>query len=337
MQNSIKEGAVTSKTFKEKMDGHKKKVLITGATGFIGKYIVEQALENDYEVFLALRKQSHIPSIDGLSFRKISMNFSSQSSIASSLPSNIVFDTVVHNAGVKACSNKEDFYKYNTELTQNLCHALREKKALRGKFIYMSSLAALGAGDEKSLGDLTEIKEEKPISHYGRSKLWAEKEVLKSGLDHIILRPTAVYGKGTSDYKYLIKLIKKGLAVYTAKPHQKLSFVHAADVAKSVFMVDRIANENQVFNVSDGVEYTLQSVHQTIADALGVKIKFKVRVPFFMVKGMVLFNHYLKIENALDSVDKAREVTALNWKCSAQKLKDEIGFKASHLLKEIID
>ncbi len=315
----------------------KKKVLMTGATGFIGRYIVEQALKNSYKVFVALREQSNTTRIDDLNFQKIPMDFSSQSTIESSLSPNMTFDTVIHNAGVKACPNKEDYYKYNTELTQNLCNALQEKQALKGKFIYMSSLAALGPGDEKTLNDIMETQEENPISHYGRSKLLAEKEVLKSGLDYIILRPTAVYGEGTSDYRGLIKVVKKGWVVYTAKPNQNLSFVHAEDVARSVFMADSQVKENEIFNVSDGNEYTLESVYQTIASVLGVKTKFKVKIPFFMVKGMALINHYFKTESALDSVEKAREVTALNWKCSAEKLTGEIGFKASHSLKEIID
>ena len=319
----------------------KKTVLITGATGFIGKYIIEQALKSDYEVFIAVRKESDTSRINGLNFKKILVDFSSEETINTSFSSTIVFDTVVHNAGVKTCLDKDNYYKFNTELTRNLCKVLHKRKALTGKFIFISSLAAIGPGDKEVLEDITESKEEKPISQYGHSKLLAEKEVLKSGLDFIILRPTAVYGMGTSDYTGLIKVVRKGWAIYMAEPSQHLSFVHAEDLARIVFLADNITNGNQIFNVSDSIDYTLESFYEIVASGVGVKTKFKVRVPFFIVKNIAQFNHYtekfLKIENALNSIEKANEVTALNWKCSAEKLVNAIGFTATHSLMEIID
>lgn len=318
-----------------------KKILITGATGFIGKYIVEHALKNGYEVYLAVRDKSDFSRIADLDFKKITVDFSSEESIANSFSLDIVFDTVVHSAGVKSCFVASDYYTHNVALTKNLCAVLHKRKLLKGKFIYMGSLAALGPGDKVSLADITENKAAKPISDYGKSKLLAEKEVVRSGLNYTILRPTAVYGKGTSDYNGLVKIVKKGLAVYTAKPSQRLSFIHAEDVARIVFMTDDFLQKNQTFNVSDGIDYTLASIYEIVASALKVKIRLRLRIPFFLVLAMAHYNHYIekifKIENALNSIEKANEVTAHNWKCSAKKLKDELGFWALHTLKEIID
>ena len=319
----------------------KKRILITGATGFIGKYIVEHALKNDYEVFLAIREKSDTSRISHLNFKKIVLDFSSQETISKSLSSNIIFDTVIHNAGLKASFIKSDYHKYNVELTKNICTVLKKKKLLKGKFIYISSLAALGPGDKISLEDITENRVEKPISSYGKSKLLAEKEVLESGLNYTILRPTAVYGQGTSDYKDLIKITKNGFVIYTANPNQHLSFIHAEDVARVVFLTDKILHKNQIFNVSDGKDYTLTSLYEIVASALKVKIKYKFKIPFFLVLTVAQFNYYIekffKITNSLNSIEKANEVTALNWKCSAKKLKNELNFTALHSLKEIID
>ncbi len=317
-----------------------KKILITGATGFIGKYIVEHALQNGYEIHLAVRNKSDTSRIAHLNFKKIVVDFSSEESIDRSFSSDVVFDTVVHNAGIKSCFTTNDYYTYNTVLTKNLCTVLQKRRLLKGKFIYIGSLAALGPGDKTSLTGITENKAAKPISDYGKSKLLAEKEVVRSGLNYTILRPTAVYGKGTSDYNDLVKIVKKGFAIYTAKPSQRLSFVHAEDVARVVFMTDDFLQKNQIFNVSDGVDYTLASIYEIVASALNVKIRLKLRIPFFLVLAMAHYNHYIerifKIENALNSIEKAKEVTAPNWKCSAKKLKDELGFMALHTLKEII-
>ena len=319
----------------------KKKVLITGATGFTGKYIVEQALQSGYKVFLALRKESDTSRIDHLNFERVWVDFSSEETIAATLYFNLVFDIVVHNAGVKSCLNEKDYYTYNTELTGNLCKVLHRRKLLKGKFIYISSLAALGPGDVETLEDITETKEEGPISHYGRSKLLAEKEVLKSGLDFVVLRPTAIYGRGTSDYDHLIGVVKRGMAIYPAKPSQMLSFIHAHDVARIIFLVDEVSRGNQIFNVSDGMDYTLETFYYVVAKSIGVKTRFRLRIPLFALMGIARFNRLLasmlKINNALGSVDKAKEITALNWRCSAKKLVNETGFETTHSLSEIID
>ncbi len=318
----------------------KKVILITGATGFIGKYIVEHALKNNYEVYIALRKTSNTSRINHLKFNKIIVDFSSEESINKSFPDAVFFDAVIHNAGVTSCFLKEDYYKHNAELTKNLCVVLERRKLLKGKFIYTSSLAALGPGTNSLEEDITEVKQPNPISSYGRSKLLAEKEVISSGVNYTILRPTAVFGEGTSDYKDLISVVKKGFAIYTASPKQQLSFIHADDIAKVVFLALNSPDKNQIFNLSDGESYTLASVYQTVASSLNKQIRFKFRVPLFIVFGVAKLNYYLekffKIKNALNSIEKANEVTALSWKCSAQKIKTELNFKASHSLKEII-
>ncbi len=319
----------------------KKKILITGATGFIGKYLIEHAIKNNYDVFLTLRKSSNTKEIDHLDFNKIHIDFTSEKTISNSLSDTIIFDTIIHNAGVKACFKKEDYFKYNETLTENLSTVLKKRKLLKGKFIYISSLAALGPGDHKTLEDITENKVEQPISNYGRSKLFAEKKVINSGLNYIILRPTAVYGKGTSDYKDLIAIVKKQLAVYTASPNQLLSFIHANDVAQAVFLASESSKNNTTYNLSDTREYTLKSVYKTVADELNTNLKLKIRIPLFAIYSVAVINHYLeaffKIENSLNSIEKAKEITALNWKCSAKKLKEELNFKPLHSLKEIVD
>ena len=323
------------------MTSNKKKViLITGATGFIGKYIVEHALKNNFEVFIAVRSTSNLSRISHLKFEAIMVDFSSEETIYKSFPKTICFDAVVHNAGVTSCFLKEDYYKYNVELTKNLCAVLEKQNMLKGTFLFTSSLAALGPGTNNLKEDITELKTPSPISNYGRSKLLAEKAVISSGLDYTIIRPTAVFGEGTLDYKDLISIVKKGIAIYTANPKQQLSFIHADDIGKAVFLILNNSHKRQVFNLSDGKSYTLASVYQIVASSLNKEIRFKFRIPSFLVFGVATLNYYLekhfKIKNALNSVEKAKEITAFNWSCSALKIRSELGFKAQHSLKEII-
>ena len=318
-----------------------KNILITGATGFIGKYIVEHAIANNYRVYITVRKTSNTSRLSHLQFTPIVVDFTSEATIKLSLPEDLIFDTVIHNAGVTSCFVNEDYYTYNYKLTKDFCAALKHNNLLKGKFIFTSSLAALGPGDEKVFDDITETKIPNPISTYGKSKLQAEKEVINSGLNYVIIRPTAVFGEGTLDYKDLKTIVKKGLAIYTASPNQHLSFIHANDIANAIFLANNHNASVQIYNLSDGIDYTLASVYNTVALALNKQLKLKFRIPKFIVFGVAGFNGILeklfKTKNALNSIEKAKEITALNWKCSAKKIKKELGFTPSHTLNEIID
>ncbi|WP_298550063.1 NAD(P)-dependent oxidoreductase [uncultured Algibacter sp.] len=317
-----------------------KKILITGATGFIGKYIVEQAIQQHFEVFIALRKTSNTQRINHLNYTEIYVDFNSEETINQALSDAPVFDTVIHNAGVTSCFFNEDYYRFNTEITKNLCAVLKTNQLLTGRFIYTSSLAALGPGSAVSLEDIVENMPENPITNYGKSKLLAEKEVINSGLSYLIIRPTAVFGQGTNDYKDLVSIVKKRMAIYTASPKQLLSFVHADDISTAIFLANKHSKENQIYNLSDGNEYTLASVYEIVALALKKELKLKFRIPKGIVYSVAYINQFLeknfKIKNALNSIEKAKEITSINWRCSASKIKQEIGFKAKHTLEEII-
>ncbi len=320
---------------------NKKNILITGATGFIGSYIVKHALALKYEVYVAVRKTSNRKSLEDLNVNFLILDFSSETAIARTLTSTIVFDTVIHNAGVKTASTEEAYKHNNVDLTKNLCAALQKKRLLKGSFIFISSLAALGPGEEDSMACIAENRVASPLSSYGKSKLLAEKEVEKSGLKYTIIRPTAVFGKGGNDYKQLVSLVKKNIAIYLASPKQLLSFIHADDLARLIFLANTPAGVNQVFNASDTQNYTLEKFYKTVEHALGKNIKIRLRVPFFIVASIANLNGLLQkmcnIKSPLDSIEKAREVTALNWACCTDKIQSQLHFVAQHSLNEIID
>jgi len=317
----------------------KKRILITGATGFIGKYLIEHALKNNYIVFIALRKTSNTSRINHLKWTKIEVDYSTEAALNNAFKQVPSFDIIIHNAGVKSCYSKNEYFQYNTELTKNLCTVIHNRKLVKDQFIYISSLAALGPGNSETFEEIDENSNQNPISDYGRSKLSAEKELIKSGLKYIIIRPTAVYGEGTSDYDDVISIVRKKTAFYPTTPKQRLSFIHADDVANLVFLAIDKKNDNQIYNATDGNDYTLKLFYEIIATALQVEIKYKILVPFFLIKTIALFNKYkqklFKIENSLNSLEKANEVVALNWRCSAQKIKKELNFTPLHVLKEI--
>ncbi|MBR5928580.1 MAG: SDR family NAD(P)-dependent oxidoreductase, partial [Prevotella sp.] len=99
------------------------RVLITGASGFIGSFIVEEALQRGMEVWAAVRKSSSREWLQDERIHFIELNLSSEDDLKTQLKDH-VFDYVVHAAGVTKCLKKEQFYKVNTEGTRHLVQAL---------------------------------------------------------------------------------------------------------------------------------------------------------------------------------------------------------------------
>ena len=120
------------------------KILITGASGFIGSFIVEEALKRGFETWAAVRKSSSRDFLQDEHIRFIELNLSSEKQLKEQLK-DLQFDYVVHAAGVTKCLHKEDFFRINTEGTKNLVRALIDLKMPLKRFVYISSLSIMGA------------------------------------------------------------------------------------------------------------------------------------------------------------------------------------------------
>ena len=150
------------------------KILITGASGFIGSFIVEEALRQGFDTWAVVRKSSSKAYLQDERINFIELNLSSKSQLVEQLRGH-QFDYVVHAAGVTKCLNKQDFSRINTEGTKNLIDALLEVGMPLKRFVFISSLSIFGAIKEQQ--PYEEIKESdtpRPNTAYGKSKLAAE-------------------------------------------------------------------------------------------------------------------------------------------------------------------
>ena len=94
------------------------KILITGASGFIGSFIVEEALRREMEVWAAVRKSSSKEYLSDPRIHFIELNLSSEDDLRRQLEGH-AFDYVVHAAGVTKCIHRDDFRRINTEGAKN--------------------------------------------------------------------------------------------------------------------------------------------------------------------------------------------------------------------------
>ena len=115
----------------------KQRLLVTGASGFIGSFIVEEALRRGFEVWAAVRRSSSRQFLTDERIHFIELDLSSESVLTQQLTGH-AFDYVVHAAGVTKCLHKEDFFRINTEGTQHLVRAIQTLQMPLCRFVYIS-------------------------------------------------------------------------------------------------------------------------------------------------------------------------------------------------------
>ena len=153
------------------------KILITGGSGFIGSFIVEEALNRNMETWVAVRPSSSRKFLQDTRIRFIELDFSSEENLRKQLAGH-KFDYVVHAAGVTKCLDKNDFFRMNTNGTANLVNVLSEPDRMPRRMVFLSSLSIFGAiREQQPYRDIESTDQPKPNTAYGESKLKAERIV----------------------------------------------------------------------------------------------------------------------------------------------------------------
>ena len=147
------------------------KILVTGASGFIGSYIVEEALRQGMETWAAVRPTSSRKYLQDERIHFINLNLSSEEELEKELAPH-EFDYIVHAAGATKCLHAEDFYKVNTEGTKHLVNAILHLGMPIKRFVFVSSLSIFGAiREEQPYQEICENDVPKPNTAYGKSAI----------------------------------------------------------------------------------------------------------------------------------------------------------------------
>ena len=313
----------------------KRRILITGANGFIGSFIVDEALRRGYDVWAGVRSSSSRERLRDDRIRFIDLQYDDKAALTEQLRK-IVSESgawahVVHNAGITKTLNKKDFYKVNVLYTQNLVEALRDADCKPEKFLLMSSLSSFGPIKEKTSEIIYDFDRQCPDSDYGKSKLEAELFVKKQEhFPYIIFRPTGVYGPGDKDYLMEIKSIKAGLDVKVGMKPQKITFIYVKDLAAAVFLaLDNSAVLNKSYFVADGDVYTDNDFAGIVKRLLGKRFVINMRVPMWMCYIACVCSEYTgKIigKSMTLNTDKYKILKQRNWVCDTKAIKSELGF-----------
>ena len=313
------------------------KILITGASGFVGGFLVEEALNRGLEVYAAVRRSSNLQYLQDARIKFIYIDFENKDNLKSIFSQN-KFKYIIHNAGLTKTPIKEQYFKVNATYLENMIEALIVSNSVPSKFTFISSLAAYGPAEHTENGLVTEDSDPHPVTNYGRSKLQAEKYLKsKKEINYTIIRPTAVYGPREKDLFTVYDLINKGLEMTVGLTDQKLTFIYVKDLVSVIIDSTLDSKKNVAYFVSDLEVYSSTRYNELIRNALGKTRSFKLRLPIPLVKTLGFIAEKAgKVTGTYPAlnIEKVNELEAKSWICDSTNLVNDLNFIPKYGLKE---
>jgi nucleoside-diphosphate-sugar epimerase len=304
------------------------KVLLTGGSGFLGSYVAEQLDALGHTVRALVRPSSDKAVLEKL--RNIEFAAGAIEDRASLDKAVAGVDAVIHVAGLVKARRPEEFFTVNTEGTKALLAACEAHAPGLKRFVYVSSLAAVGpSADGKPVPDDAECK---PVTHYGRSKLAAEQAVLaaRERLPVTVIRPPLIYGPRDRETLAFFSSIKSGVLPVLGDGNNTLSVIYGADAASAcVQAVLQDAPSGRTYFVEDGSVYVWREALAEIEKAMGKRAFMRVGLPMGVVKlAAAASQAWGKVTNTAQmlTLDKVNELKQQHWVCSGEGARKELGW-----------
>lgn len=258
-------------------DTHLDMILVTGATGFLGRYIIDELLLNGHDIRILVRNASKrklpwaglVEIVEGDILDVLALEKAFEG-----------VDYVIHVAAMVSFwkRKREDMLKINIDGTANIVNACLEHNVKR--LVHISSIAAVGKEEDGSLvRESNKWTVGKFTSNYALSKYKSEREVVRGvaeGLSAVMLNPGLIIGPGnwSQGTPKMYKIMSQGLSFYNSGT---FGIVAGVDVAKAAVMMmeEEVDNGDRFILVAENISQ--KDYFSKIADELGVKRpKFKL-------------------------------------------------------------
>ena len=316
-------------------------VLVTGASGFIGSFIVEEALRRGFGVWAGIRSSSSREYLQDKKIHFLELDFAHPGELCAQLSSHKElygkFDYIIHCAGATKCVDKNDFERVNYRQTKCFVDTLRELDMIPRQFVFISTLSVFGPIREKTYTPITEKDTPVPNTAYGLSKLKAER-YLQSIPDfpYVIYRPTGVYGPREKDYFLMAKSIRRHTDFSVGFRRQDLTFVYVKDIVQAVFLGIEKQISRRTYFLADGKVYRSRAFSDLIRKELGNPFVIRLRCPLIILKVVSLLAEYwAKRRNTTSTLnsDKYRIMKQRNWQCDITPAVKELGYRPEYDLE----
>jgi nucleoside-diphosphate-sugar epimerase len=296
-------------------------ILVTGATGFIGRHLVGP-LSKTYSVRCLVRKTSDITPLKDLNVDITYGDLLVKESLGPALDG---IDLVYHLAGEVYSRRKQDYYNGNISATQNLLDVCKEKGAKR--IIFLSSIGVFKPAAPNTL--LTEESECEPITIYGKTKLNAEGLVKQCNLQWVIVRGPIIYGPHQPPVvnRLFLDAFTKRKIYNVGKGDNPRSFCFIGNLVDGLMLLANKPEANgKLYILSDHSPYAVDEIVRAISAVIGQKVRV-VHLP------NILGNISWQINNLMGNLFNlyfielyAMKTMQLHWECDITKAKREIGY-----------
>ena len=323
-------------------------MLVTGASGFIGRHLVRRLIERGDRVLCLVRATSRIDELRSAGAQLVTGDVTDWISIGRALAlsqARIVF----HLAGLLKALRTDDFLRVNAGGVESVAAACADRTN-KPVLVVVSSLAAAGpcaVGRPRVESDAPT-----PVSAYGCSKLAGEQATAKyAGVVPIsIVRPPIVFGPGDRGMLEMFRPIARwGIHAVPGRGERHFSLIHVADLVEGLLLAaekgerlhpNGLPGQGVYFMAADDYP-TYAELGQAMAIALGKKRATVVHLSGPLVRLVGLCGDamtWIRQRPAWVSSDKMTEALAGSWMCSSAKARTQLGWSpAAALVKRLYE
>jgi nucleoside-diphosphate-sugar epimerase len=320
------------------------KSIVTGANGFVGSHLVERLFRHGQQVVCLVRPGCDMRWLRGLPVEICTDGLDSADGLAKVIAG---AEFVFHVAGMTRGRSQGEYLAANVEPTRRLIEAAGRCAGTIGRFVYVSSMAAVGPN--RGDAPVDETCEAAPIDDYGRSKLAAEQIVREAGaagrLAVTIVRPPGVYGPRDTNFLPLFRAARRwGILPAIGGPAKQFTLVHVDDLVEGIWLAaSSPVGVGQTYFIGGGTYTTGTTTtanqeigvpgRQNLAVAMSAAIGRPLRVLNVPRPLAVLAGEFGQLKWALTgrpqimSRRKIRDLLQPRWTCSWEKARGELGYR----------
>lgn len=313
-----------------------KRVLVTGATGFLGRYLVEELINNGYEVIAQGRKENVLNSLkEQYKLNTIKCSLDNIQEI------DMKVDYVIHAAALSTVWGKwQDFYDSNVIGTENVIKFCLKNNVKR--LVYVSSPSVYSAKYDRF-----DIKEEdydkkNKLNFYIKSKILAEDLINKidnQKLETVIIRPRGLFGIGdTSLIPRLINANRRiGMPLFNdGKNVVDVTCVENVALSLRLAMEKEEAN-GKIYNITNGEPTEFKKILDKLFEELGEKANYRkmnINLMYFVASVIEAFYKLFRIYKEPMITKYTIATLGYSQSLNIEKAKQDLGYKPKITLEE---
>jgi dihydroflavonol-4-reductase len=304
-----------------------KKVLVTGASGFIGSNLVQMLSGMGIEAICPVRSERAAGLVADLGGRPVPGDLSMAGPWTALIEELEDVDAVFHLAGLVRANRVADFHRHNVKTMAGLLAAMNARASAGQRLVVLSSLAA--AGPCERVPGRAEDDEPEPVSDYGRSKLAAEDLAMRESDRRFtaIVRAPAVYGPRDVGFLPLFRTVKAGIAPVFEGRDFPLSLIYVKDLIRVLIKLASDGTEPGILHLSDEVAHSWCGLCDSIAENMDRRVRL-LSLPMEAIRGLCMLNGVLdrfRPRASFLNPDKWNEIKAPGWLSGSNRPRHKLG------------